>query len=36
MWGCRRLYGDFDTAVEAAAFEDVAGGVMAVSNDIRN
>ena len=31
MWGCRRLYGDFDTTVEAAAVEDVAGGVMAAA-----
>ena len=26
---CRRLYGDFDTAVEDAAADDVAGGVIA-------
>jgi hypothetical protein len=31
MWPqrCRRLYGDFDTAVEDAAADDVAGGVIA-------
>jgi hypothetical protein len=26
---CRRLYGDFDTAVEDAAADDMAGGVIA-------